>query len=949
MMTSHDENNAWMRRATELAGKVYENFMTQVVERYVFHKDNRLGPLGSQQDKAIEQKKQIDRRVPRLMAISGKGGWHADPAKCARYAKSTNVTLLDHLLSAMRGGMLLYALDCLGHNPDMDEARLRKHLSGIAVLAFLHDLDKMLELERGAELRLEDVAAALQGYGIPAFLEQAGLEPLTADQVRYLIEKVEGSEAGRHFPEVLPPRDYERLTGYVGLADKLDGIWLSSDPEKGGSDGVLRRLRDEQTLHGDLLRHWKPLDLFDPHHPFLLDELQRWLSLMSYHVAGVPPLIEVHQDGRLFVLLPERDHEAIIEEATRRLCRNLPFKLELSISVRGLPALLNGAPGHDAVRAFLDDLPARDLGRLFLVKASLQDMLTPRLDEILGKLGLSPRWPKQSGALTTPYPDPSLLEPPARRRLNSAAHLALLLNLNLDSAKEVPDYAEREQQLLKTFDKLRPEWLETIEDHASRRIVTALWILADSANEPDIESRIWGDEGLLKTWLEGTAEQPGFNRFITGRGPQVADHVAARLRHLLGQQRVVSPDEDQAGRCLFTDEPVPFDDTIDQALGLYEVRVSAFSGRDNRPELLTSETAHTNLSPVSIAEYKLRAKAHERQGGKPDGVPALISSPSTLGLFGGLTLSSDEAMRGMSIYDLSRQDSKKGVVYTGLEHYRGRYRIARFERLAEKTEGQVNQLRLLLQACRRVGRPLHVFRGLPTSQRAFFHYDAIPRLLAELIGGNSLRLEQIPGALQRLETAQTLLETNGLGYDVLRLYANPNTRFQALCFAWCHLRDSGKTAGELLDEYFIHRENHTMSTQDAALVRFGEYAAKIQRRPGYQASNNEEMLVFNLCLEFTLGARAIGQTDDISLINGIASELEINLARKNKAAARQHRENDPLRTGCLDVAGQFVHDVWNGVMKGRPPTQRARRILGSIYRMAFLQAAQAPKVSQENP
>lgn len=949
MSTLVNDTRAWMERATQLAGQVYADFMAQVVERHVFHKNDRLGSLGSQQEKAIDQNKQIDRRIPRLMAISGKGGWHPDPVKWERYAKNTNVTLLDHLLSTVRGAVLLYALDGLGRNPDMDEARLRALLSRIAVIAFLHDLDKMLELERGAELPLEDVAAALERYGIPAFLEHAGLEPLTADQARYLIEKVESSESGRHFPEVLPARDYERLTGYVGLADKLDGVWLSSEPDKGGLDGVLNRLRKDSTLHEDLLRHWKAVDLYDPHHPFLLDELQRWLSFMSVHLAGVPPLIEVHQDGRLFVLLPGWGYDGIVEEATKRLCRHLPFTLEMTISVRGLPALQNGTPGHEALRAFVDELPARDLGRLFLVKASLQDRLTPRLDERLGELGLSPRWPKQGGALITPYPDPAGLGPSAQRRLKQAAHLALLLNLNLGSIKEVADSAEREQQLRQAAGQSRPEWLEAIDDPPSRRAMTALWCMAESETDPDITDRVWGAEGLLKTWLEGTAETPGFNRFISGRGAWVAKNVAERLRRLLKQQRVVSPDEAQTGRCLFTDEPLSFDDTIDQALGLYEVRVSAFSGRDHRPESLTSEAAHTNVSPVSVAEHKFRAKAHERQGGKPDGVPALISSPSTLGLFGGLALSSDEAMRGMSIYDLARLDPKKGVVYGGHEHYRGRYRIARFERLAERIADQVNQLRLLLQACRRTGRPLHVFRGLPTPQRAFFHYDAMPRLLAELIGGNSLRLEQIPAALDRLDTARILLETNGLGYDVLRLYANPHTRFQALCFAWCHLRDSGKPNENLLDEYFTHRENLTMSTQDAALVRFGESAAKIQRRPGYQASGNEEMLVFNLCLEFTLGARAIGQADESSLVNGIASELEVNLVRKNKAAARQHRENDPLRTGCLDVAGQFVREVWNGVLKGRPPSQRARRILGSIYRMAFLQAAQAPKETQDQP
>lgn len=941
-MSAVKAEEMWMQRATELVARVYDEFLAQVVERHVL--EDRLGPLSAKHKEAIDQGKLIDIRVPRLMAISGKGGWHEDPEKRQGYFKFLNITSLDHFLSVVRGAMLLYALDCLERPPDMDEARLKKRLVVIAVLAFLHDIDKILELDRGRELRLEDIEAVLQRYGIPAFLEHAGIEPLTADQIRYLIENVEITEAGRHFPKVLPPQDFEPLVKYVRLADKLDGAWLSSDPEIGGVNGVLRRLQGDQTLHSQLLRHWKVLDLFDPHHPFLLDELQRWLSLMSIRIAGVPPLIEVHQDGRLFMLLPDRDYDEIVNRSIERLCRDLPFKLELSISPRGLPVLLNGKPGHEDLRVWLDDVPARELGRLFLMKSSLQDELTQRLDQLLGKLGLSPRWPKQSGALTTPYPDPSVLDEDARRRLKDAAHLALLMNLNLDIPKGVPDYAGRERALLERLPEPRLDWLESVQDPASRRTLTALWATAAAESDPALHDAIWGDDGLLKEWLEGTDGQPGLNQFITGRGGLVAERVAQRLRQLLLHQRVVAADETATGRCLFTDEPVPFDDTIDQALGLYEVRVSAFSGRDNRPESLTLTSGHINVSPVSIAEHKLRAKAHEQQGGKPDGVPVLISSPATLGLFGGLGLRSDRSMASMSIYDLSRQDVKKGI--RGLEHYRGRYRIARFERLPEKTGVQVNQLRLLLQACRRVGRPFHVFRGLPTTQLAFFYYDAMPRLLEELIGGNSLRLEQIPEALKHLETAHTLLETNGLGYEVLRLYANQKTRFQAICLACCHLRDSGKDPGELNNAYFIYRENHLMSTQDAALVRFGESAAKIQRRP-IKPAHNEEMLVFNLCLEFALDARSLGLTDETSLINGIASTLEVNLTRKDKAAARQHRDDIPLRAGCLDVAEQFVREVWLGVLNGRPPTQRARRILGSIYRMAFLQAAQLNKKLNE--
>jgi hypothetical protein len=268
--------------------------------------------------------------------------------------------------------------------------------------------------------------------------------------------------------------------------------------------------------------------------------------------------------------------------------------------------------------------------------------------------------------------------------------------------------------------------------------------------------------------------------------------------------------------------------------------------------------------------------------------------------------------------------------------------MARFERLAEKTADQVNQVRLLLQASRRIGRPIHLFRGLPTLERAFFYYDAMPRVLADLIGGHSLRLEQIPDALKHLGIAQTLLETNGLGYEVLRLYATLATRFSAVCLAWCHLRDHDGdrfTLSQLQADYPQLQEKLPMTTHEGILVRLGRTAATIQARPASNAANNEEMLVFNLCMNFTDGASALHQTDAASLISGIASDLEINLVRKSKAAARKHRDDKSLRDGCLEFADLFVTEVWNGVLKQRPPTQRNRRILGSIYRMAFLQAA----------
>lgn len=942
--------NEWMEKATQIAGNIYSDFLQQVVDQYVLQE--RIGTLSQQSRQRTAKETHIDPRVLRLMSISGKGGWHSDVEKWKKYELNTNVTLLDHLLSVVRGSLNFYALDKLGQNHDMDTALLEKRLRIIAVIAFLHDLDKLLKVERNTRLPLDEIENAVGRYRLAQFLAP---EKLSAEQIRYLIELVEDTQRHRSPPIELPPRDYDSLMGYIALADKLDGVWLSSDPEKGGLTGVLNHLSKVQTLHTDLIQNWRILDLFDPHHPFLLDELQRLLSGFSFRLTGVLPLIEIHHDGRLFMLLPATAFESIVDKALNKFCSDLPFQLELVISNRGLPALYNGQPKHQALQDFLADLPRREVGRLFLIKSDLQTQVTVELDLLIGALGLAPRWPRTSGALASPYSILDDLSPDADTALRKAAHLALLLNLNTPTGKKtgLPDYTQREEMLLKSIGQERLTWLTAIRDDTSRRTLTSLWVLALSIDDNSVETAIWGENGLLKQWLEGENGQPGFNRFIEGRGAVVTAAVERHFRQLLSGKRVTVADEQAHGRCIFTDEPVPFNDAIDEAVGLYGVRVSAFSGRDNRPESITSEQAHTNVSLVSVAEYKLRAEIHGKMGGKSDGVPTLISSPSTSGLFGGLGLREDQAMAALSLYDLSREEIKKGSVYQGTEIYKGRYRMARFERMADKISAQIDQLRMLLKACRRLGRPIHVFRGLPTPQRAFFHYDAMPRLLADLIGGNSMRLEQIPFALEQLQLAQVLLETRGLGYDVLMRYANPHTRFGTLCLVLCHLHDELKNTDSMraggirfvlieLEKIFdTPIEEYTMNEQEGALVQLGKAAARIQRRPTSQASISEEILVFKLCLDFAEKARISPQLSDrASLVEGITSDLEVIL-RKGKAAAREHRDNKTLQEGCVEVATLFVDKVWNEILKGRSPTQSTRRILGSIYRMSFLHASRS--------
>ncbi|EIJ32869.1 hypothetical protein [Thiothrix nivea] len=928
-------------RANQLAAQVFRDFMAQVVEQHVLNE--RVFPVKEIDKKPLAEGKIINLDTIKLMSLSGKGGYSADPEKFARYRKNSNITLLDHMLSVTRGALVLAVLSWLQANPEMDEAVVIERLKVLAVTAFLHDLDKMLQLPRNEALTLEHVELAMQRYGIVEFL---GDIQLSAEQLRFLIEQVETSQAFRHPCQQEPKHAYGvDAKRYAQLADKLDGLWCA-DGSRQGLEAIMTYMQGSNALASDLLSQWQAVDIFDPHHPFLLDELQRNLSYACRMESGIPPLLETHQDGRLFMLLPASYGQAVIKRGIARLLDCLPFNLELIISNRGIPELRNGQPDVERYRHFIEAAEQRrELGRLFLLSNSLIDALTPAMDANFSCVSLQPRWPgKITGQMSTPYPNPDELDYQGLQALFKAAQLTLLLTLKLPVTKKngLPDYTQREQQLLDTLDMALPVWLESLTDAQSKRILLGIWAVAVTHDDVDKQARIWGEQGLLQTWLEGTEGQDGFNQHFAGEGVDALNAVKRHFSQLLNQRRLSPEDEAATGRCLFTDSPT--NTLISSSLNLYEVKVSAFTGREGKPDSITAPASgEVPISLVSLAEHKLRQQVFVVQGGKPSGVPTLVSSPVTTGLFGALVLDNKLLFKALSSYDLSRKKEEGKAVYRGLEIYRYRYRMARLERIPERTEDQIQTLRLLLQGCLRVGRPLHLFRGLPTPQKAFFYFDAMPRILQNLIGANELRLEEIPAAIKRLEIAETISAATGLGYDVLTLYALKQTRFAACALIWGYAEDKlddkklANAMHYLQNQMIQSQQESEMSEQDGALVRLGRAATVIQYMPT-KHSHSEELLVFNLCMETAASSLSLKnpQSDRSSLINGIAGFLAVNLDRKDKRGFGLNRD-DLLEEACLKFAEQFVDEVWFSVLGGKPPAQKEKRLLAAIYRMAFIQ------------
>ena len=980
--------NAWRKRATQVSESIYREFLETVVEAYVL-KDrvdqqfSYIWSLPEKKVKAITAGKEKNPRPVRLMTLSGKGGWSNDPEKCLRYLHNTNITLLDHLLSVVRGALMMAALDWLARNPDMDEAFLYRKLRLIAVLGFMHDLDKDLNL--GSRIYSVDdvnnvqVAERMQRYGLDKYLKKADIE-LTPDQLLYLIDKVEAQQSNRRLPETLPAAYTDgTLPLYVRLADKLDGIFLDGKPDKPsdkkGIKGVLNRLKEDiSCIRSEELRrlftNGRLIDIYDPHHPFLLDELQKQLALQSRELVGAPPLIEIHHDGRLLVLLYEEQVETVIENALATVCISLPFSLRLNINTRGEPELLNGQPTHKELNTYLANIKHSDLKNLLMIKAEdVNDIFNP-LAEMMQDLGLTPNLPLNYNKNVSLYDSDLQIQGNAKIWLRRVAHAALLMNLNLkNTPKNFPDYNTREQAFLQLLPETPPPWISNIKYGHGRRVLTALWAAALAIDDSDLKQIIWGDTGLLQQWLEGTNETPAFRQFIPAESEMVSkavkDYFQQRLQGLLvniTDDKNPGSDENSQEYCHFTAQPVPKTSTslvIKDNLGLGKigVRASAFNGRDNRPEGL-NDGSHTRISPISLAEYTLRTEIYKAaQNNKDIDMPTLLSSPTTLGLFGSLALESDNSIRTVALRDLTSVEPGR---LDDLFAYKGRCRIARFESFAGNTEAQIYELFWLLQAVLRLGRPIHIFRGLPVHSRAFFYFDALPEWLGELMHESKnrqylkeLRLEQIPYAIERLELAQVILRTNNLGYDVLRLYAVARTRFMALCRIWLVLQEESLVRREvkdkLLAEYFAYTKGEAMNDMnksDKVLVEFAQQAARIQTNRGASAAMRKQLQVLDLCLEFMTVQRKHSRLktntieDRQALQLGIAGWLEDNLTRRKDVASKHHWQTNNFKDACLAVAKFFIETVWPEVLENRIPSLERLRNIKSIYRMAFIQCYQ---------
>ena len=945
------------------AVEVYYDFLNQCVLERV--SKDRDGPEGK------SSSTKIDGRPVRLVTISGKGGWSPDSAEAERWEQNDNISLLDHLLSVARGALMFWLTDApRSWSSETDLAEIKRLAYAIVCIAFLHDIDKDLGLQRGEEIVVADLAERMRRYGIDEFLANRGIRISPAAMLNY-IEEVEGTQAARS-PAAA---DYDRRVAatcrYVELADKLEGAFTG----RARGNGVLSSLREPNrwpALQDSALKQWEKVEIHDHLHVFLLDHFQRALSATCKKITGCLPLIETVHDGRLLCLIPQERANEVRKKALDRFLGDLPYGMRFAVNNRLACEFVGGAASWEICRNVMDPKGNWDskFASLLAFPRPFAHAHRDEIDELFEVAGMTTSW--GSVAATGATLKPALDHPGGTagdldmEPAYALAFLTIALNHKDSSGKTAaPDAARREWELVKrlrTEGKEPPAVFTAVpkNDRRVRCILLALWAIGeiwqlaedDSDDAQDLLDAILGRDGLVGLWLEGDNGRTGLASQIKDVSSDIVNALRQRFSAYLSGVPLLPFDAGTSSKhCILCNEPVGAARRINTSSKAHGIKVSAFSGRDGRNDHLATPSGDTHLCPVCLAELQLRKNAQDDFKGSSK-LPPLISSPVTVGLFGGLAFERENTEVSMGLHDLNRLEIKKGAVYRGLDCQMRRIRMARLETLPNRDADLVTQLHLALRAVRRLGRPIHVFRGAPHRHPAIFYSDALPSWLERLLGGNSLRIEQLPEALSKLELFGNLADANGLGIEWAKQLADPDphTVLGALCVAWAQAVDrlgsqKNKLAWSLIERKTRDQALETIKNtggepvnlkdnQDP-LIRLAWLATRIQKRIGIGASSNKQLLCWKLAMDFYPGAQRSTTTDRSALILGLAGTLEGKI--KGDAAAKKHRDGQPLGEACIKFAAHFADEVWAKVFRSKEPTSQEQRRAASIYRFALLE------------
>lgn len=937
-----------------LSHEIFRSFLKTVVRDGVFSEDELARgevPLGDGIMKAIRTRKRLDDRLPYLARISGKGG---TDSRGVFHESVRNVSLLEHVTSVARGALVFAEQDLRAAGNQGSEAALGVRLARVLAVGFLHDADKMAG--RGRELIDEEMVADLmRRYCVGTFLDDwnAGA---SSEWMLAMIDQAEVSRAGRLQPGgvMLSPAD-RADAAYVRCADRVEGKFLAGGPRAALAEfEAFGGFRTSSALRS----RWRVIDICQPHIPFVLDALHIGFANGCRELAGVPPLIETHQDGRLIAILPGGHFKAICAHALDEVKRRFRTVPRVSVNTRWAIGLHDARTTVETLRDATSEerVKARILSLASAFAAEDAD-LRAVIDEAAGDFGLSVAWPpaeRMTGAMTALLP--AREDSHHEAAFGKARMLAVALRCkapdNVALANATPDPEARETALLNLLEEHGidvPDAFKRLDDAITRRSLLALVAGGACGREPDLDDAVFGEAGLLERWLNGTDSCAGLNaRFPEDTSAQFVEPV----RHMLEQAldgRFVPSSEDAPRRCHFTNTPVEEDARYrSKTEGIYALKVSAFSGREGRPESHRSTRSGTYLSPLARTEHALRFRDNHQRDGMH--VSFLLSSPSVSGLFASLTLGPDADIADISTYELRTLDPRKlRRTFSAFDCFERRILIGRYEAHETGLAETLDMVLRIVEASLRTGRPIHVFQGAPHEVCDRVYFDSLPHEIERGLGRRGFRIEELKAVRDQLRTWSQVCGVNGLRAAAATAMMDPDTRLAALCEAVDRIDRSGNAGHGPLRFNLLQQAQELIMTdiKTSPIVRFARAMTGFQSAPHRESSQADRTRGMRLALEALDSVSVAGTTDRETMICAVVAEIENAAERETNKQYTARREGDPAHKEALTRAAEiFADEVWPDVFRTRAPDSKARRSAVGIYRVAFERAHQLRKAGE---
>jgi hypothetical protein len=833
------------------------------------------------------------------------------------------------------------ALDLLAAEHSLEEVRAAAAVA--LAVGLLHDVDKLLQIDWHA-VTADDVRNIFCSYRIGDFLERFGAR-ISWEQFATLITYVETRSADR-LPTARVPDSWKAIARrHVRFADVLDGVWLRGVPAVTVSE-VLKVWRHEihqgsRFFAPQAFVDYRPLLISDPHHPFILSRVAAEIDFHCEEITGMRPLIHAVRDETLVSLLPDESFETIVRNAVDAVADSLPFASEIIISPSGLPKISGSKPSWTDLRSIVEQCvpTGKVVRRLLSVKVSDFTNHEQELRDLAAAADC-PFAPTDKLSVGKTFPiirpvDASSAEFPA---VVEACLVSLAIGVEEVTKNKAYRRKAREDAITTEFSRDLPGWFFEV-DPLTRRTALSLMVAQRCGVDSEFKSRIARTVG---DWFADDA----LFADMRDKASVARDAVRRRLQLLAAGEAVEAADADQ--HCLITGEPID-GEPIEKRDGLYGINSSAISYRSGRAEQKFREDAETYLSPVSYAEYRLRATRLANLS-RSDGIALRLSSPTAGGIFG-LTVNSMSDQE-YGLFDMVRSDRSKKVYY-GLEAYRTRTNLGRFDAMPEHFAERVSFIRIAMKAALRYGRPLHLFSGLPHSRRDFFFCDCVDPEIQTLLGKNSFRIEELSEAMTKLRILETISGSRRdhklALIDIAKSFCLPSTRFTAACLAWVTARDRDEASPPTVSALhgYIEREVAKMDQKKtvAPPVLLGRLASAIQRRPGRDSSAKDETFLIDMALEGALYAYKNRWHDREGLIAEIAGRIQIDGERRQEgargfySAAANREAGQNIADAIESFAAAFVDHVWSGTFKGHPPSANDWRNFTAAYRWTFTRSA----------